>query len=204
MERLPGCQPNKAICHGCRPNASHTLTHNLASEIVGLRPLRLLSLPPFPRGPSSPLSVFPFSILAAFSFHVLFPHHVSKILSDSALSVRPSTPHSSILKNTLLTEFLRIYIYIETYDDSFSNWRTVSKNLSLRLTLEYIYIYIQALNRRMNQIETFSFPPTFLIYILLARSNEFTLYTTRKQYYLGRVLSWRRNGRPDYYAVFAP
>jgi len=32
VERLPGCQPNKAICHGCRPNASHTLTHNLASK----------------------------------------------------------------------------------------------------------------------------------------------------------------------------
>jgi len=32
VERLPGCQPNKAICHGCRPNASHTLTRNLASE----------------------------------------------------------------------------------------------------------------------------------------------------------------------------
>jgi hypothetical protein len=32
VERLPGCQPNKAICHACRPNASHTLTHNLATK----------------------------------------------------------------------------------------------------------------------------------------------------------------------------
>ena len=32
VERLPGCRPNKAICHGCRPNASHTLTDNLARE----------------------------------------------------------------------------------------------------------------------------------------------------------------------------
>lgn len=28
-ERLPGCRPNKAICHACRPNASRALTHNL-------------------------------------------------------------------------------------------------------------------------------------------------------------------------------
>lgn len=38
VETLPGCRPNKAICHGCRPNASHTLTHNLS--LASVRPSR--------------------------------------------------------------------------------------------------------------------------------------------------------------------
>ena len=42
------------------------------------------------------------------------------------------------------------------------------------------------------------------IYIYFWRVATDLPYTTRKQYYPGQVLSWRRNGRPDYYAVFAP
>lgn len=137
MERLPGCQPNKAICHGCRPNASHTLTHNLASEIVGLRPPRLLSLPPFPPGPSSPPSVFPFSIAAPC---FLFPRSPSSSRLENSLRFWFIRRSFVIPKNALLTGFL--ISYIESYDYSFSNRRTVSKNLSLRLTfLQSFHIY---------------------------------------------------------------
>lgn len=159
MERLPGCQPNKAICHGCRPNASHTLTHNLASEIVGLRPLRLLSLPPFPPGPSSPLlfSPFPCSRLS-----------LSTSRFENSLRfcfIRP--PHySTIPKNALLTGFLRISRVTTTL---FLIGERFRRTFPFNTRILYIYVYIQAsrLNRRMNQIETFSFPPTFLIYIYI-------------------------------------
>lgn len=174
---------------------------------------RLRDSRPSSSSPSLTPSFSSWTILAPFCFPLfhtrgfLFPRPLSSSRFENSLRfcfIRPPVDPSFVNSKEHAINRISSYIYIETYDDSFSNWRTVSKNLSLRLTLEYIYIHIQALNRRMNQIETFSFPPTFLIYILLARSNEFTLYTTRKQYYLGRVLSWRRNGRPDYYAVFAP
>lgn len=148
-------------------------------------------------------SVFPFSLLAAFSFHVTVRKFSPILLYPSA-----STPHySTILKNALLTGFLRISRVTTTL---FLIGERFRRTFPFNTRILYIYVYIQAsrLNRRMNQIETFSFPPTFLIYIYINtyfwRVPTNLPYTTRKQYYLGQVLSWRRNGRPDYYAVFAP
>lgn len=108
------------------------------------------------------LSVFPFSLLAAFSFHVTVRKFSPILLYPSA-----STPHySTIPKNALLTGFLRISRVTTTL---FLIGERFRRTFPFNTRILYIYVYIQAsrLNRRMNQIETFSFPPTFLIYIYI-------------------------------------